>query len=351
MKLPVGMWARPRRNKPPVYYYKIRKDGILHQGKLSEDLSVAKKKLIQVKLNLEQGDGDQLATQRTRWIDIVEPYLVHKQLTIKTWKEQRRELNNFTKLSGLEHARVSQINHVLVDKFIVRRKEDNPEISPRTINKQLKSVKACLDYAVSTGMISRNPIENYSGLPCHEKKKVRRALGQDEARAIINFLPPHLKLPIEFMVRTGLRRSEVSNALFEHINNGHLKIYSKRKLREIPIVGRLIEIIEIQKKDAENRWRNQHRIFVNRAQGELTIGFLQAFYSACGKAGIEGAHPNGSVDLHALRATFATLSIDAGSNPKAVQAILGHSKLEMTMNVYAKSKNEAEKTAINNIEF
>jgi integrase len=39
---------------------------------------------------------------------------------------------------------------------------------------------------------------------------------------------------------------------------------------------------------------------------------------------------------HDLRATAASLLIDAGASPKDVQAHLGHSSIEVTMNVYAR---------------
>ena len=69
------------------------------------------------------------------------------------------------------------------------------------------------------------------------------------------------------------------------------------------------------------------------------------------RAAIEGAETHGSVDIHSLRVTFATLALENGASPKAVQAILGHSTLAMTMNVYAKATERSKRAAIGSIPF
>jgi len=49
-----------------------------------------------------------------------------------------------------------------------------------------------------------------------------------------------------------------------------------------------------------------------------------------------GREPNllRSITLHECRHTFASLLIDAGANPKAVQTFMGHSKIQTTFDVY-----------------
>lgn len=44
-----------------------------------------------------------------------------------------------------------------------------------------------------------------------------------------------------------------------------------------------------------------------------------------------------TITLHDLRHTFATYALAKGANPKDVQAIMGHSSIQMTMDVYAAS--------------
>ena len=40
------------------------------------------------------------------------------------------------------------------------------------------------------------------------------------------------------------------------------------------------------------------------------------------------------ITLHECRHTFASLLIDSGANPKAVQEFMGHSKIQTTFDVY-----------------
>lgn len=44
-----------------------------------------------------------------------------------------------------------------------------------------------------------------------------------------------------------------------------------------------------------------------------------------------GAAP---ISLHLCRHTFASLLIDSGANPKAIQEFMGHSKIQTTFDVY-----------------
>lgn len=78
---------------------------------------------------------------------------------------------------------------------------------------------------------------------------------------------------------------------------------------------------------------------------------LRAFYACCEHAEIEGGEQNGSVDIHSIRGTFVSLSFEGGADPKAVQETVGHSTLQMTMNVYAKTTDRAKRKAIAALPF
>ena len=57
------------------------------------------------------------------------------------------------------------------------------------------------------------------------------------------------------------------------------------------------------------------------------------------------------MDIHALRGSFITIAIDNGASPKAIQDIVGHATLDMTMNVYAKSTDRSKRDAIGKLPF
>lgn len=51
------------------------------------------------------------------------------------------------------------------------------------------------------------------------------------------------------------------------------------------------------------------------------------------------------ITIHGLRHTFATLLNQAGVNPKDVQHILGHTKVDLTLDVYTHSTTEGREKA------
>ncbi|GAA4421503.1 hypothetical protein GCM10023155_04100 [Bremerella cremea] len=54
-----------------------------------------------------------------------------------------------------------------------------------------------------------------------------------------------------------------------------------------------------------------------------------------------------------MRVSFATLTLENGGTPKAVQEILilGHSTLDMTMKVYNRARSESKRAAVASLPF
>ena len=98
------------------------------------------------------------------------------------------------------------------------------------------------------------------------------------------------------------------------------------------------------------RFSPEH-VFVTNANTPWRNNLLTRFYAVCKRAGIDDAKCGGSVDIHSLRVSFTTLALENGASPKAVQAILGHSTLALTMGVYAKATDRAKRAAIGALPF
>ena len=54
--------------------------------------------------------------------------------------------------------------------------------------------------------------------------------------------------------------------------------------------------------------------------------------------------------MHTLRHTFATRCIEAGMRPKTLQQILGHSSINITMNLYVHVTDEEKMKEIQKLE-
>ncbi|MFO0949506.1 MAG: site-specific integrase [Planctomycetota bacterium] len=194
-----------------------------------------------------------------------------------------------------------------------------------------------------------------------------------EVEAIFEHSPDYLRPALRMFVTSGVRRDELVNMKFADVDLEARTVtvraeYSKNhKAREIPLDDEMVGIIEALKARAKDRQPvagntkrfterqaanfSRDHVFVTKANTPWRNNLLTRFYAVCKKAGIADAIPGGPVDLHSLRVTFTTLSIDHGASPRAVQSILGHSSLNLTMSIYAKATERSKRDAVGALPF
>ena len=76
----------------------------------------------------------------------------------------------------------------------------------------------------------------------------------------------------------------------------------------------------------------------------LYDGLGKSFELSCKEAGIEG------VSFHSLRRTFTVRLLERGTNPAVVQALLGHSSIALTMEVYGRARRDDIESAVKALE-
>ncbi|MGO9974929.1 MAG: tyrosine-type recombinase/integrase [Solirubrobacteraceae bacterium] len=148
---------------------------------------------------------------------------------------------------------------------------------------------------------------------------------------------PFARLTVEFLARTGLRRSEFVNLRIDSVVQIgsaywlHVPLGKMRTDRYIPLHPQLKELLDewVTHRPACLRepWLFMHRgrrIGVRRVE--------QAVANVAHQAGI------GHLTPHQLRHTLATQAINRGMSLEAIAALLGHKSMRMTM-VYAKIAN------------
>jgi integrase len=246
-------------------------------------------------------------------------------------------------------------------------------VCARTINREVNTLRAVLNRGVAWKRIATNAILGLRPLRHDTPRKDRRALTVAEIEALFRETPDHLRPVLRLFATTGIRKEELTALRFSDIDfeNRCLTIRAEvaknHKPREIPLddetFGMLVKLREQAKQrqpidgqtakqtEQQRQAFSREHVFVSRANTPLKNNLLRTFYAICRKAGIEGAESGGSVDLHSLRVTFATLSLENGASPKAVQEILGHSTLAMTMGVYAKATERAKRNAVASLPF
>jgi integrase len=257
---------------------------------------------------------------------------------VKSYQDQKSFANvkcylvdEYRKVFG--NRRLSEISFLDLQKYRNQRKATPAKTGkPRadgTINREMSVLRHIFSKAVEWEMLETNPFRKGSGLMVKENNHRLRFLSDAEIEALLKACEdlktraPHLKPIVEVALLTGMRREEMLGLKREQIRNGFIYLTETKsnKARQIPIHDRLAQVLK------ELRQRNQLKseyVFCD-GQGRRVYEVRKSFASACRRAGIKGFR------FHDLRHTFASHLVMKGISLKAVQELLGHSDLKMTM--------------------
>jgi integrase len=362
-KLPTGMWLRGR-----TYYAKFKKNGREIRKSLSTDYRVACEMLNDLKAKVDRGDYGILDNDAP-WDEIKAAFMRWAKQSVRNPQDYARDLRRFE-----DYCHPRTVHSVTPERIHAYRElRLDQGVTARTVNREVGTIGNMFNKAVKWKRIADNPIAGVTPLPHVELAKDRRSLTLDEVQAIFSASPDRLRPVWRMLMGTGIRKGELVKLRFSDIDFDRrpitisAQIAKNKKAREIPLDDQMIAMLDELRDMADHRepvpggtkeqTRRQREnftrdhIFVTKANTPRRNNLLRTFYAICRKAGIEGAHPGGSVDIHSLRVSFTTLSIEHGANPRAVQAILGHSTLAMTMSVYAKATDRGKRDAINSLPF
>jgi len=237
--------------------------------------------------------------------------------------------------------------------------------SPRTVQLVHAVLRRCLAQAVDWDLLAKNPAEQVRP-PKAEAPKIR-ALGPTE---IVRFIEAaksdRLHALFILAATTGLRRGELLGLRWQDVDlkAGTITVtQTQKKIGETITFGptktkasqRLVVLPDIAL-ESLNRWR------IEQAEERLAIGEAWAhpelvFTTAIGTP----VHPKNMLDrnfkrvleaaglprirFHDLRHSAATLMLAQGVNPKVLQEVLGHSQIQVTLNIYAHVLREQKKEA------
>lgn len=363
-KLPPGLWKRGN-----IYYARFSANGQPIRKKLSSDFKAACDILADLKARASRCEFG-LLDNDYQWDDLKKEFLNWAKQAVRNAHDYERDLGQFEKYLKIKSVR--QIDHRYIIGFrqwrlsqTVKGKKGGKSVCARSVNCEVATLRNMLNKGVQWQRIGSNPLAGLKPLRHDELRKQRRALTVEEVEALFREAPQHLKAPLRLIATTGIRRNELVTLRFSDIDFDarcmviRPAIAKSRKRREIPLDDATLAMLADMKQRAkcrqpaaglENRFSRDH-VFVTKANTPLVNNLLRAFYAVCKRAGIEGAVSGGSVDLHSLRVTFTSLAIEHGASPKAIQAILGHSTLALTMGAYAKATERAKRDAISALPF
>jgi len=246
--------------------------------------------------------------------------------------------------------RLSEITYLELETYRNRRKATPTKAGkPRadaSVNCDMAILGHILSKAVEWELLETSPFKKGKRLMFKVDNQRLRFLTDSEIEALLTASDdlkahsPYLHPLVETALLTGMRRGELLALKWEQIRNGFIYLeggmVKSGKGRQIPINDRLAEVFR------EVRRGNQLKsefVFCN-FQGRRFYQVKRSFAAACRRAGVEDFR------FHDLRHTFASRLVMRGASLKAVQELLGHADLKMTMR-YAHLSHEHLRDSVN----
>lgn len=198
--------------------------------------------------------------------------------------------------------------------------------------KATSALSGLLTFAQREGWIATNPARLVRKVRPAEPRS--RYLTKEEIARFYEALDQEsnvfIKGLLAFLMATGLRRGEAMRLQWTDINvvdrTAHLRITKNGKSRRVPLNEAAWAVVaSLPRID-----KNPH-LFVGRKAGSPIADPTPAFRRVCKRAGLTG------VRIHDLRRTYGTVALNAGVSIHEVSELLGHSSIQITRQVYARS--------------
>jgi integrase len=257
---------------------------------------------------------DACLAEQTTLADLLDRYEDEVLPTKKgSYKEQRRltllkrELGAYT---------LAQIQPFLVSKYLRTRLQS---VKPVTARRELSILSHALGLAEKDFGIylpHGNPVSRIT-LPNIPKGRERR-ISPEEERCMLDALAnnPVMQRLISFAIETGMRRGELANMRWDHMNWKVRTLQIPETKTDIP------RTIPLSRKATE-ALKELPRRLDGIVWGLRPDSITQAFKRACKRAGIE------NLRFHDLRHEATSRFFEKGLNTMEVSSITGHQDLRM----------------------
>ncbi len=203
-------------------------------------------------------------------------------------------------------------------------------LAPASVARKLAAVRSCFRFLVRRGVVDGNPAREARSprrprklvtfLPIDEATQLvdGRAVGGDSRARDVAIL--------ELLYASGLRVSELTGLDLDDLDRTErtVRVLGKgRKERIVPYGDGAARALEAW---LGERGEGSGAVFTNVRGGRLTVRSVHTIVRRAARA----AGLTRRVSPHTLRHTFATHLLDGGADLRAIQELLGHSRLSTT---------------------
>ena len=271
-------------------------------------------------------------------------------ITLSAYKKDLIEFQVFIN-ENFDKCVIENVDYKIIRSWIVLLVNKN--LSNRSINRKVSSLKSFYKFLVKTETINSSPLIAHS--PLKQSKKIQVPFSKDEIGALLDsdFFKSDYKgvlqqTIISFFYFTGVRRIELINLKTSDINmNSYtIRITGKRnKERIIPMLPKLKESINEYLKIKSQEFNNviSDYLFISKSGIQLSEKYVYRTVNEYFKL----VSPKVKKAPHVLRHSFATHLINEGADINSVKELLGHSSLSDTQ-VYSHTSMERIKEVFKN---
>lgn len=266
------------------------------------------------------------------FLDYLQLEKKYSEHTLTAYATDLRDFQNFID-SVYDQQDLLVVNYSQIRSWIVALSESN--ITNRTINRKISSLKAYYRFLLKTEQIEGSPLVKHKALKT--SKKIQIPFSEDEIVDVLaniddsTFEGIRDRLIVELFYSTGIRRIELINIKLNDLDlsGGVLKVLGKRnKERYIPLISSV-------KKTAERYLDYRRGTTINDTADYLFLTSKgDKIYESFVYRIINNYFSEVSGKLkkspHILRHSFATHLLNQGANLNAVKELLGHSSLAAT---------------------
>jgi integrase len=314
------------------------------------------------KLQVDYKEGNYVEPNKItvgEWLDIWLNQYKKIDLKPSTWESYEVIIRNHLKPAigalYLQDLRPEHLQKLYNDKV-------NEGKSAQTIHHIHKVIHSALDQAIKNKLIINNVSEAVT-LPKIKRKEIKVLTIEEQEKFLEVIKEDRLGPAFLMLLGTGMRRGELLALTWQDIDFEKGTVFIRRNMvwtKEGPVFQepktekskRIIPlpsaVLESLKKHRERMFQEgfyglDKQVFCS-ATGTYIIprNFNRKYQELCKKAGI-------SINLHALRHTFATRLLEAGENLKVVQELLGHARVSTTADIYSHVSQDIKKEAVNKI--
>ena len=292
-----------------------------------------------------------------RWMEIWIENEVLGSVKPSTYQVYRRHINKHL-LPKLGKYDLSELTPIIIHGFV--EELEAAGLASCTVKGVYRLLAAAMRFAQEEGQIAQNPCRKIK-IQCVQRAE-QRVLNRQEHEAIRSLPEAQQELSVLLALYTGMRLGEVCALKWLDIDWEKRTITicrtAQRVARMKPETGgrtmlmigspksirsqRVLPVPAFLLEQLRKRMENQTSEYVfgvsDRAAEPRTL--QRHFQKIMNKLGIVGAH------FHTLRHSFATRLLELGVDIKTVSVLLGHSSAKTTLDFYAHSLLDRQRSAM-----